>query len=62
VEEAKKLFLTETFGDKLVASMAMKAGIYLEERYAIHFNGEPPRETRIKADRFCAPIASFHGL
>ncbi|RDL39112.1 uncharacterized protein BP5553_03452 [Venustampulla echinocandica] len=49
-------------GDKLIATTAMKSGIYLEERYSRYFNGEPPRLTRIRPDRFCAPVTSFHNL
>lgn len=54
--------LDETWGDKLVATTLLKLGVYLEERYAHHFNGEAPEETRITQDRYCAPIVSFHGL
>ncbi len=54
--------LKETWGDKLVATTLMKVGIYLEEGYSSYFNGERPRITRIRADRFCSPIVSFHGL
>jgi len=54
--------LTAGWGDALVANTLMKNGIYLEERYAHHFNGEPPRLTKIRPDRFCTPIISFHGL
>jgi len=54
--------LTAGWGDALVANTLMKNGIYLEERYAHHFNGEPPRLTRIRPDRFCTPIVSFHSL
>lgn len=52
--------LESSFGDKLVAETAMRSGIYLEERYARHFNGERPRTTRIRGDRFCVPVVSFH--
>ena len=54
--------LSAGWGDALVASTFMKSGIYLEERYAHLFNGEPPRLTKIRPDRFCAPIISLHGL
>ncbi|KAL3423595.1 hypothetical protein PVAG01_05342 [Phlyctema vagabunda] len=49
-------------GDKLIATTAMRSGIYLDERYNRHFNGEPPQITRIRGDRLCAPIISFHQL
>lgn len=54
--------LEETWGDKLVATTLQKVGVYLDERYNHHFNGEFPAITRIAADRFCSPIVSFHGL
>lgn len=54
--------LTANWGDKLTATTAMKVGIYLEERYNRYFNGEPPRQTRIRGDRFCVPIVSFHKM
>ncbi|KAA8644040.1 hypothetical protein EYZ11_004466 [Aspergillus tanneri] len=54
--------LEETWGDKLVATTLIKIGIYLDERYTIFFNGEQPQATKITPERFCAPIASFHGL
>lgn len=54
--------LTETWGDKLVATALMKIGIYLDERYERFFNGESPLATRIWPDRFCLPIVAFHSL
>jgi hypothetical protein len=54
--------LDETWGDRLVATTMQKLGIYLDERYSHHFNGEPPEHTRIASDRFCSPLLSFHGL
>ncbi|KAH8427292.1 uncharacterized protein LDX57_005006 [Aspergillus melleus] len=54
--------LEEKWGDKLVATVLIKIGIYLDERHSIFFNGEQPPVTKISAERFCAPIASFHGL
>ncbi|PLB55922.1 hypothetical protein P170DRAFT_433397 [Aspergillus steynii IBT 23096] len=54
--------LEEKWGDKLVATVLIKIGIYLDERYTIFFNGGQPPATKISAERFCAPIASFHGL
>lgn len=54
--------LESQWGDKLIATTAMKTGIYLDERYDRHFNGEAPRLTRIRADRFCVPIVSFHKM
>ena len=52
--------LTEKFGDSLVAKTMQRVGIFIDERFNHLFNGENPWETRIWADRFCAPLASFH--
>ncbi|OIW35397.1 family 31 glycosyltransferase [Coniochaeta ligniaria NRRL 30616] len=54
--------LSETWGDKLVATTFQKMGVYLDERFSHFFNGESPSITRIRADRLCSPIISFHGL
>ncbi|KAL7909386.1 glycosyltransferase family 31 protein [Trichoderma velutinum] len=53
--------LDETWGDRLVGLTLIKLGIYLDERYSHHFNGEPPEMARVQRDRFCSPIVSFHG-
>ncbi|RMJ15544.1 hypothetical protein BHE90_012885 [Fusarium euwallaceae] len=62
VQEAYAESMTETWGDRLVATTLQKLGIYIEESYNHHFNGEPPSITRIWGDRFCSPLVSFHGL
>ncbi|UKZ77573.1 hypothetical protein TrVFT333_005297 [Trichoderma virens FT-333] len=54
--------LDETWGDRLVSLTLIKLGIYLNERYSHHFNGEPPEMARVQRDRFCSPIVSFHGV
>lgn len=54
--------LDEKWGDKLVATTLQRLGIYIDERYNHHFNGEPPEITRITRERFCSPIIGFHGL
>lgn len=54
--------LYSQWGDKLISTTAMKTGIYLEERYNRHFNGESPRMTKIRGDRICVPIVSFHKM
>lgn len=54
--------ITATWGDKLLATTLMRLGIYLDEGYALLFNGEPPAMTRMWIDRFCLPLVSFHGL
>ncbi|KAM0238830.1 hypothetical protein ACHAP5_008573 [Fusarium lateritium] len=62
VQEAYAESMTETWGDRLVATTLQKLGIYIEEAYNHHFNGEPPSITRIWGDRLCSPLVSFHGL
>jgi hypothetical protein len=54
--------LTETWGDKLLATTLLKLGIYLDEQYQALFNGENPFATRIWSDRFCLPLIAFHNL
>lgn len=54
--------LDETWGDRLVGLTLIKLGIYLDERYSHHFNGEPPEMARVQRDRFCSPIVSLHGV
>lgn len=54
--------LDETWGDRLVATTLQKIGVYIDERYSHYFNGEAPEVTRIRTDRVCSPIVSFHGL
>ncbi|PHH72877.1 hypothetical protein CDD80_4201 [Ophiocordyceps camponoti-rufipedis] len=54
--------LDETWGDRLVATTLQKLGIYVKERYAHHFSGETPEAARLRSDRLCSPIVSFHGL
>ncbi|EHK41024.1 glycosyltransferase family 31 protein [Trichoderma atroviride IMI 206040] len=54
--------LDETWGDRLVGLTLIKLGIYLDERYSHHFNGEPPEMARVLGDRLCSPLVSLHGL
>ncbi|KAK0739335.1 hypothetical protein B0T21DRAFT_382392 [Apiosordaria backusii] len=54
--------LDEVWGDRLLAKALIRIGIYLDEGYAYLFNGEPPRRSKIRADRMCSPILSFHTL
>lgn len=54
--------LDEVWGDRLLAKALIRVGIYLDERYAYLFNGEPPRRSKIRGDRMCSPILSFHTL
>lgn len=60
VSDAHLESLEEKFGDKLLATTLIKAGIYLDEEHVRFFNGEQPWNAKIRADRFCVPIVSFH--
>jgi hypothetical protein len=62
VRDAYMRSLDETWGDRLVATTLHKIGVYIDERYSRYFNGEAPHLTRIRPDRACSPIVSFHGL
>ncbi|KAH6850615.1 glycosyltransferase family 31 protein [Chaetomium sp. MPI-CAGE-AT-0009] len=54
--------LDETWGDRLLAKALLKLGIHLDESYSHLFNGEPPLLSKIRADRLCSPLISFHKL
>ncbi|OAA57914.1 hypothetical protein SPI_06799 [Niveomyces insectorum RCEF 264] len=54
--------VTETWGDRLLATTLLQVGVYLDERFVRLFNGARPRATRISTDRVCLPLVSFHGL
>jgi hypothetical protein len=54
--------LDETWGDRLLAKALLRLGIHLDETYSHLFNGEPPLLTKIRSDRICSPIVSFHKL
>ncbi|KAK4247042.1 glycosyltransferase [Corynascus novoguineensis] len=54
--------LDETWGDRLLAKALLKHGIYLDETYSHFFNGEPPLLSKVRADRMCSPLISFHKL
>jgi len=54
--------LDETWGDRLLAKALLRLGIYLDETYSHLFNGEPPLLSKIRTDRLCSPVLSFHKL
>ncbi|KAK0636624.1 hypothetical protein B0T17DRAFT_483723 [Bombardia bombarda] len=54
--------LYDTWGDRLLAKTLMKVGVYLNEDHSHLFNGERPLATKIRPDRICAPLVSFHSL
>ncbi|KAK4230421.1 glycoprotein-N-acetylgalactosamine 3-beta-galactosyltransferase [Podospora fimiseda] len=54
--------LDEIWGDRLLALALIRIGIYLDESFSHLFNGEPPLYSKIRPDRICSPILSFHTL
>ncbi|KAF3770483.1 hypothetical protein M406DRAFT_248906 [Cryphonectria parasitica EP155] len=61
--EARRASLTETWGDRLLArTLQGVVGIRIDEASSRFFNGEQPWASRLRADRFCVPVASFHRL
>ncbi|KAJ2892554.1 family 31 glycosyltransferase [Zalerion maritima] len=62
VQRAYRESITETWGDRLIASALIRVGVHVNERYGHYFNGESPLATRIQGDRFCSPLVSFHKL
>jgi len=61
VARSNRESLTETWGDRLLASTLIRVGVYLDETYMNLFNGERPLISWITPDRLCAPVVSFHG-
>ena len=62
VSAAHKAALTSGMGDSLLSWTFMQLGIYLEEGHSAFFNGENPVASKIRHDRFCWPILTFHSL
>ncbi|KAK8091357.1 hypothetical protein PG994_000862 [Apiospora phragmitis] len=62
VEEAYVRSLTASLGDHLVTKTFHRIGLYLKEGYSRFFNGEPPATTKIRHDRMCDPIISYHHI
>lgn len=60
VNSAIESGITADSGDKVISQALMKIGIYVEEGWALHFNADPPRKTKIRPDRFCEVVATFH--
>lgn len=57
---ARKESLTADYGDEVIAKMAQRAGVFLNEDLSHHFNGEPPKTSFVSADRICTLLLSFH--
>lgn len=62
VRAAHRMALWTGMGDSLLANILMKVGIYLAEEHSLLFNGETPTTTKIRPDRFCLPVMTFHIL
>ncbi|KAK7730843.1 hypothetical protein SLS53_008921 [Cytospora paraplurivora] len=62
--EARAASATEAqaLGDRLLADALLRLGVQVEEATGRFFNGEQPWASRLRADRFCAPVATFHRL
>lgn len=54
--------LDDIWGDRLITKALLKLGIHLDETFSHLFNGEPPLLSKIRADRICSPVLSFHSI
>lgn len=62
VLKARQASLTETWGDRLLADALLRLGVPVDEDASRFFNGEQPWDSRLRPDRLCAPVATFHHL
>lgn len=62
VSKARLASLTETWGDRLLADALLRLGVPIDENASRFFNGEQPWASRLRPDRLCAPVATFHHL
>lgn len=62
VAKARRASLTETWGDRLLADALLRLGVPVDEDASRFFNGEQPWASRLRPDRICAPVATFHRL
>ncbi|CAK7236064.1 hypothetical protein SCUCBS95973_009478 [Sporothrix curviconia] len=62
VTQMHHVALTTGMGDSLLSHTMMQIGAYVAEQHSLFFSGETPTTTKLKPDRFCMPILSFHGL
>ena len=60
--QAKINSLTSPFGDLNITELAMQHGIYVNEEYGLHFNGESARRTKISERRACVTFVGFHKM
>ncbi|KUI65676.1 Glycoprotein-N-acetylgalactosamine 3-beta-galactosyltransferase 1 [Cytospora mali] len=59
---ARRASATEVWGDRLLADALLRLGIHIEEGTGRFFNGEQPWASRLRSDRFCVPVSTFHRL
>lgn len=62
LSRARRASATEMWGDRLLADALLRLGIHVEEGTSRFFNGEQPWSSRLRSDRFCAPVSTFHRL
>jgi hypothetical protein len=62
VAKARMASFTETWGDRLLADTLLRLGVPVDENASRFFNGEQPWASRLRPDRLCAPVATFHHL
>ncbi|KAI7787791.1 glycosyltransferase family 31 protein [Diaporthe eres] len=62
IAKARRASLTETWGDRLLADALLRLGVPVDEDASRFFNGEQPWASRLRPDRLCAPVATFHRL
>lgn len=62
VAKARRASLTEKWGDRLLADALLRLGVPVDEDASRFFNGEQPWASRLRPDRLCAPVATFHRL
>ncbi|POS80477.1 hypothetical protein DHEL01_v201115 [Diaporthe helianthi] len=62
VSKARLASLTETWGDRLLADALLRLRVPVDENASRFFNGEQPWASRLRPDRLCAPVATFHHL
>ena len=62
IAKARLASLTETWGDRLLADALLRLGVPVDEDSSRFFNGEQPWASRLRPDRLCAPVATFHRL
>ena len=60
--EARAKLADVGMGDLMLALALAQVGVYLDEQCSHYFSGEAPWAARLREDRLCSPVVSFHGL